>query len=151
MEEMDHVSHTFTNINPSIKKMIKKSVNFKSGKFVCSHKFFVVDRPIAINIGLLGEIVLSLFSILVLLLLYNPSELFERHLAKKITFFFCHFLPEVHHHMAELWPRYESIAVLIFFIKTKWFGNWENFCAAYIIKHVESLLDVDGHKFLVDL
>ena len=73
-----------------------------SGKFVCSHKFFVVDRPIAINIGLLGEIVLSLFSILVLLLLYNPSELFERHLAKKITFFFCHFLPEVHHHMAEL-------------------------------------------------
>ena len=104
MEEMDLVSHTITNINRPIHQKYDKKTDGRSelsGKFVCSHKFFVVDRPIAINIGLLGEIVLSLFSILVLLLL-NPSELFERHLAKKITFFFCHFLPEVHHHMTEL-------------------------------------------------
>ena len=36
-------------------------------------------------------------------------------------------------------------------LETEENGKNEKWKAAYIIKHVESLLDVDGHKFLVDL
>ena len=50
----------------------------------------------------------------------NVSKLPEKcHLAKIIAFFLSHCLSEIHHHMAQLWPRYKTISVLICLKRTK--------------------------------
>ena len=114
MEEIDHVSHTITNVNRPIhqkydkKNRWKKWIKWKICLFSQILRSWSTHRHQHRPPGGNCSVFVLNFSFAA------SSELFERHLAKKITFFFCHFFPEVHHHMAELWPRYESIAVLIF-------------------------------------